>query len=607
MPKRNAVVNPNLGIYLNRPDISIPPRGLKDCLNVRIRNGKIVRDNMGWSRFHDINLDNQPVTLIDNFFFSDGDQKLVFGTIRDLYEFVESTETVRYINPRYETGTVDVTNGSAVVTGTGTSWSSNLKAGDFIHVGATAQRDPAAAWFEIESVDSDTQITLTADYDDATAAAQAYTARKTFTGDMRDWWDTETFLRAGPSPFKDKWFATNGIDDMVEWDGTSDQVTLLDSSGFKCRNLALYKNMMIYGRVIVSGEERPTSIKNSAIGEPTNVSGAEAGENAVHDGVDQIVALLPIGDNLVIYSERTIVLAQFVGPPLNFVFRIAVSGIGSIAGRAIADFGDFHKFIGPDSQYRFDGISIDEIGRHVWREVIRQQRPQARDLFQAHFDEESGEVVWIAPLTTDPGDPETAPPTKAFTEHYLEEVRERDPTPYAIREIAATATGFFERLATLTWEDLTDAWQQQNFKWNDRFFHAAFPLNLFGDANGDIFVLNTQDSHDGADITSFAQFPRRPIGDVKRKGIVKRIYPFTEKLTTSPSDLDVTLYTADQVDTELENKGTSPFDMTHSTSRHFVSPRKSGRYAAVRFGNTGRGKPFALTGYDIESVPGGER
>lgn len=69
-------------------------------------------------------------------------------------------------------GTVTTTSGSAVVTGSGTSWATRVKAGDLFKAGSSAR-------FIIQSVDSDTQITLTQNFT-ATGAAQSYSILMAF-------------------------------------------------------------------------------------------------------------------------------------------------------------------------------------------------------------------------------------------------------------------------------------------------------------------------------------------------------------------------------------------------------------------------------------------
>ena len=68
----------------------------------------------------------------------------------------------------YTTGTVTVTAASAVVTGAGTSWATNVTANDFF-------RGPDGLYYPIASVDSITQLTLGRAYAGTTANGQAYT------------------------------------------------------------------------------------------------------------------------------------------------------------------------------------------------------------------------------------------------------------------------------------------------------------------------------------------------------------------------------------------------------------------------------------------------
>lgn len=71
----------------------------------------------------------------------------------------------------YSTGTVTLTNGSAVVTGAGTSWTANVDAGMLFRHGAERV-------YVVKSVDSDTQITLADVYTGSNSATQAYTLKR---------------------------------------------------------------------------------------------------------------------------------------------------------------------------------------------------------------------------------------------------------------------------------------------------------------------------------------------------------------------------------------------------------------------------------------------
>jgi hypothetical protein len=71
----------------------------------------------------------------------------------------------------YSTGTVSVTQGSASVTGSGTSWSANVDAGMLLSVAG-------GEVYVVQSVGGNTALTLDRPYLGATAAAQAYTLKR---------------------------------------------------------------------------------------------------------------------------------------------------------------------------------------------------------------------------------------------------------------------------------------------------------------------------------------------------------------------------------------------------------------------------------------------
>ncbi|MEO1892702.1 MAG: hypothetical protein ABGX84_07815 [Alcanivorax sp.] len=77
---------------------------------------------------------------------------------------------------QYRTGTASVVQDSAVVSGTGTAWLANASAGDGFVMAGTG------AVYDIASVDSDTQLTLTVPYKGADRSG-AYAIQRDFTAD----------------------------------------------------------------------------------------------------------------------------------------------------------------------------------------------------------------------------------------------------------------------------------------------------------------------------------------------------------------------------------------------------------------------------------------
>lgn len=611
----NNVVNPNLGLYLGFSHAARPRRAMIDCLNVRIKQGRVQFDNMGWSPFPDdyfaFNLDGKPVLLIDLFEKRNGGASSIFANTTDLFTFSPATNLLSYITPRYETGTVDVTNGSPNVTGTGTTWSTNLKAGDFIFVGATGETDPAAAWYEVQSVGGDTALTLTTNYTGSTAAGESYTARRTFTGDITNPWVSEYFYNAtdltSGDTNGDRWYGCNTIDAVVAWDGEDDQAYYPDLGNLEtCTYLRRHKNRMVYVGPTTDGEYKPYSIRTSDVGKPEDTVNGEAIELIVHDGEDRLLAAVPIGDLLALYSEKRITLAQYVGTPLIYAFRDAVRGYGPLSSRAIAAYPDYHDFLGSDLQYRFNGATAEPVNTHVWRDVLRRVTPERNGFIFCHFDEEIGELLWEVPLTTD-ADTEDGPCEQNFVCHYMEDVSERYPQPHTRRELGALCMGPYRRQETLTWAEITAEWQSYNYRWNDKFFFAQFPMTLFGDAQGNIYQLNGSTSKAGTPMDAYARFARVPVGSIENKGIVRRIYPHMEQASASGNSVTVTLYGALTIEGRASELSSLTFDIGVSTSRHFVSPRKSTRFVEVQLGTTGTLFYWANSGYALDTAPGGAR
>lgn len=607
---REPIADVTPGLYLGTPPLMVPNQGLIDCLNVRVKQRSIEHGNMGWSPFPDdsnaVNLDGKPVMLIERFVTRSGSINTVFANTTDLFQYNPNNSEVVYLTPREETGTVDVTNGSTTVSGTGTSWSTTLKAGDFIAVGATGETSLGATWYEIASITSDTELELTETYNETTSTGEDYTARSVFTGDETNVFSTEVFFNAADlttGSDGDRWYATNGIDNVVAWDGTSDQAYVPDLGNVDtCRYLKRFSNIMFYISPTISGDQRGDSVRTSAIGKPEETVSDEAAEFIVQDSNDNLVAAAEIGDLLALYGENSITLAQFVGDPLQFVFRGAAADTGPISSRALALFPDAHYYIGRDGQYVFDGTRAATVNDHVWRDVRRRTPPEREYQTIAAFDEEQGDLFWVTPLTTD-SDQDGAPEV-ALVQHYLEDTGQQRPEAFTRREMPVTAIGDFERETSITWDQLTQQWSEYNFRWNDKFFEAGFPQKLIGTRSGDVFILGESNEKNGTAMTSFARFSRVSLGSVEQSTVVRRVYPFIEE--TPGGELQVTVYGAEAPHAKASQRAQLTFEMDLPDANRFVSPRQAMRYMEVRFDGVD-GAFWRLSGYTVDAVPGARR
>ena len=610
MAKSSAVINPNLGLYYGLDALMVPSRGLQDGRNFRIKQGKVGNVNLGWQEHSTIDFVD-PIMLIDTFYIRSASQKQVIATTKNVYEYDPENDTALYLNRRYATGTVahDGAN-PTVVTGTGTSWTTaGIKPGDMIHFGNAAQRSLSATWFEIDVVTDNTHLTLTGDAGAALGAGASYTIRRTFTGDITDFWDSATFTMPDDGAGgvgDDLFFLTNGAEFVHTWDGSATQLVEQSGMNFLCKQLFVYKNMMIYANLSYGGESLPTGMINSDVGLPLNAGDDGTGlseQFRVNDGVFEILEVEDMGDNLVFYSRDHVTLCQFVGDPLIFIFREAGEGVGPLAGRLVADFGDYHEFIGADAQYLFDGVTLSTVNQQVWREVLRTRDASRQHFGFHHFDEENGELIWAIPLTSDAGvGDEDAPPEQAFTEHYLEEVGDKTPTPFSRRDFPFLTPGTGTVQGALTWDEITETWDQMVIRWNDSQLFTAFPLNLMGDANGTLWKINTIQTGDGSFLPSYVRSGRRATGSGRERNLLTRVYAFAEQLN---STLDVTVRMMDHAAGPATIIDTKEFDTTLPEGRHFTVHYRRGRFFENQFGTDG--EPWTISGWDTDIRPGGMR
>lgn len=623
MPQRRqsqGVMSPNMGLFLDRPPLLVPDGGLRDCRNIRVRDGRIERRSMGWGPFptdEDALILPHPITGFYTFVTREQIRHLLIATTTDILEYVEATEEALFLTPRYEEGTVSTTEDSPTITGSGTEWEDNVKIGDYIRVGSTGMRDSQADWPRIIDVVSDTELTIDSDFP-FTSSDEEYTIRQTFTGGLLHPWFFETFIAAEDlteGDDGDRWYATNGIDKVVAWDGETDQVYVPDLGDITSAAwMRRFKNAMIYGQIRTDGNLQPTSIRVSALGKPEEVVDEGAAEFAVHDGTDPLLNGRAIGDMLAMYGNRTITLAQFIGGDLLFAFRQVTVDKGAVSGNGIADFGNFHEFVSTDAKYRFDGASVQERDQHVWRDFVRRLAPDRLAMLHHFFDDEEGELVWVVPLITDPPpedeDLEVGPPTTAVVEHYLEHADPQDPThrPITVRDLPSLAAGSYLRETGITWQEIEGTWEEQDSRWSDRSLEATFPFRLFGTVDGEVFILNSRDDKNGDPIRSHARTGRKQLGDIRRKGVIQRIYPFAQRVSGATYSLQVRVHFTEDPAGATSTGGTFQYDLTHAdTSRHFVSPRLAGRFYEIEFFTDGDNRGWSLQGWDVDIVPAGER
>jgi len=308
------------------------------------------------------------IQYVAKYDLKDGNSHTMVLTSTDLVR--RETTGSNTLSYKTETGdynsTIDNITGAVVTAKAGTTWSTDGVAADDMFIlddDHSALIEPDANWGTIQSVDSETQITLTANYSGTTG---------TWTGSeknalIRKVYSSPTDERWSWAVVDDKFCFTNGNSDVQYWDGGSGYAGALDSTNAKkARYCVEYANRLVLADVEISGVRDPLSFKWSDEGDPTAWTGSSSGSIQLLESKDWITGLGKVGANIVIYKKDSYVMYHRTGDATDPFHRdIYRGGIGCVAPYSLVEFKGVNAFLWRDNFYVFDGSMHIPIGDKI--------------------------------------------------------------------------------------------------------------------------------------------------------------------------------------------------------------------------------------------------
>jgi hypothetical protein len=319
---------------------------------------------------------NSSGACADEYSYNSGGEVVVVVTNRQAYITKDGGTTWVNVTPTYTTGTVTATNGSPTVTGAGTAWSTR---------GITAYQLIVidSAVYQICSVNSDTSITLTANFAGATAAGKSYAIRRSWPGGEtltrpslifckiynQGLYIAGTFLGRGDGEARPTVIrvsdilsatpTTEYLTSSFDLTGTLDLIvtpTLTDISGLQ---------ILQDSRVVISGSDSTIYYSSNLSQAVWSVTPAGFTVDTQVDG--PITALGQVGNVLTIHHADGITLgypqAQAEQP---LAFQRSQAAVGCIAPRTLCAGSGAERFLGPQGQvYIFDLSVATRIGDEV--------------------------------------------------------------------------------------------------------------------------------------------------------------------------------------------------------------------------------------------------
>lgn len=324
-----------------------------------------------------------------------GTTQLLCFTTRDSYLYDFTTKIWTFITKRYITGMASCPGGDPTVTGALTVW----KPGG-VGIGATGgicaikfgTIDPNGVgtpdtWYYIDSWTNDTSLELTANGPN-TVGLVNYVIRLCWSGDEED---IHSIAIPTDATTNEKLLCvTNGVDNIQKWDGgvLSDYLQDLGGAPNKARYLHYFYDTLTLGWVIDTGVDYPQTIEVADRTLPE--SWPHTGMWNLADGDDEIVGMERLQTRLIIYKEHSITEAYSTNDasnPLEFNER-KIANFGTPSIRTICNFGDYHLFMGWETIYYYNGISITDIGEDIADYMFRNISPEKiKQSFAVMIDE----------------------------------------------------------------------------------------------------------------------------------------------------------------------------------------------------------------------------
>lgn len=404
-------------------------------------------------------------------------------------------------------------------------WAGQLKAGDFITIGTTYSTDDT--WYEVETVDSDTAITITANYAGSTASQKAYLARKIYEGTNLNYWRSVTF--------NDKWIATNdGINNVQMWDGNTANLCVdLTGSPPKARYITTFENYVVLGFVYDGGNDYPQQYDWCALGDETNWSTGDSGSATISEpGFIKGFSPGTIEGYKIIGTEDGIYRISLVSGDEVFHRETVTLDFGIDAPDSMVNYGRALYGFCSDNTFKKITLSSWEIISKSLDTTIRGFSPAYKQYIQGVFNVEYGLLLWLVPDLLSNG-----------TLNKILCLDLDDNEAWSLLNIEGACFGTYYEGTSTTWDTLPYAtWAAWDWGIWDKFSVLAnYLTTLVSDYSGYLYKMFASDLDNGVAYNRVFVLgsdlqEQRGISNFKR---LLKIEAFFESETTRPRTIGV--------------------------------------------------------------------
>jgi hypothetical protein len=124
-------------------------------------------------------------------------------------------------------------------------------------------------------------------------------------------------------------------------------------------------------------------------------AGNQAAYGRLLDTPGEIRAAKRMGQDIVVYKERSLYLGRYQGPPVIWAFQLISSDIGALSQESVVDTGNAQLFMSRDDFWMFDGSRPRSIGAPIREWFFSNSDSAYRYKIQAYYDKFKGLVWWF--------------------------------------------------------------------------------------------------------------------------------------------------------------------------------------------------------------------
>lgn len=325
-----------------------------------------------------------------------GTQYNLVLTETDLAKVMGGTsETYQYLTETWAEGSVTGITGAVVTGNVYCQWldSSGLAAGDKFIMDSdhSTAIEPDTNWATISSIDSNTQITLTASYTGATTSG-TYKARKVHSVPAGERWQFASV--AG------KFCYVNGNVQGQYWNGTDTYSTNINTTyANQVRYCVSYANRLVTADMYYADDSarNPWLVRWSKEGDPTDWTDSTAGFNEFIDTEEPITGLGVAGSNLIVFKKNSYYIGSRTGEATSPIeFPTNRRGIGLYAPNSLVHVAGTVAWMGLNNFYFMNSDQAESIGDPVRKKFFDMIADDELESVFGINNSRYNEILWVA-------------------------------------------------------------------------------------------------------------------------------------------------------------------------------------------------------------------